>query len=256
MHRPEPVEIVPAEMVSHERGAQRQARLRFGLQLSSFAGGSAAARFADRLAEAAALAEAVGFTSLWVMDHMVQIPQVGRRWEDLPESWTTLAWLAARTRTIRLGTLVTGVTLRNPAHLAKIVATLDVLSGGRAICGLGLAWWEWEHRLYGWSFPPTARALRPARGHPAAAAGHVGSGLAAVQGPGAAGCRDHLLSPSPAGPRADPGRRVRGKDDAPSGRPLRRRLQPVRRRRRRWPASGPSSNAIVPTPAGTPPRCG
>jgi alkanesulfonate monooxygenase SsuD/methylene tetrahydromethanopterin reductase-like flavin-dependent oxidoreductase (luciferase family) len=90
------------------------------------------------------------------MDHMVQIPQVGRRWDDLPESWTTLAWLAARTRTIRLGTLVTGVTLRNPAHLAKIVATLDVLSGGRAICGLGLAWWEWEHQLYGWPFPSTA----------------------------------------------------------------------------------------------------
>ena len=57
----------------------------------------------------------------------------------MPESWTTLAWLAAQTRTIRLGTLVTGVTLRNPAHLAKIVATVDVLSGGRAICGLGLA---------------------------------------------------------------------------------------------------------------------
>jgi alkanesulfonate monooxygenase SsuD/methylene tetrahydromethanopterin reductase-like flavin-dependent oxidoreductase (luciferase family) len=55
-----------------------------------------------------------------------------------------------------LGTLVTGVTLRNPAHLAKIVATLDVLSAGRVICGVGLAWWEWEHNLYGWSFPATA----------------------------------------------------------------------------------------------------
>ncbi len=152
---PEPVEIVPSEMVA---GAEAQGtRLRFGLQLSSFAGGQDAVSFADRIAEAAALAEAVGFTSLWVMDHMIQIPQIGRRWEDLPESWTTLAWLAGRTRTIRLGTLVTGVTLRNPAHLAKIVATLDVLSGGRVICGLGLAWWEWEHRLYGWPFPPTAR---------------------------------------------------------------------------------------------------
>ena len=139
------------------RAGAQGTRLRFGLQLSSFAGGSGAVSFADRLAEAAALAEAVGFTSLWVMDHMIQIPQVGRRWEDLPESWTTLAWLAGRTRTIRLGTLVTGVTLRNPAHLAKIVATLDVLSGGRAICGLGLAWWEWEHRLYGWSFPSAAQ---------------------------------------------------------------------------------------------------
>ncbi len=151
---PEPVDVVPSEML--EPGRAPRTRLRFGLQLSSFAGDPDGGPLADRVAEAATIAEAVGFTSLWVMDHMVQIPQVGRRWEDLPESWTTLAWLAARTRTIRLGTLVTGVTLRNPAHLAKIVATLDVLSGGRAICGLGLAWWEWEHRLYGWPFPATA----------------------------------------------------------------------------------------------------
>jgi len=92
-----------------------------------------------------------------VMDHVMQIPQVGRPWEDMPESWTTLAWLAARTATARLGVLVTGVTLRNPAHLAKIVATADVLSGGRVICGLGAAWWEHEHRLYGWTFPPVAQ---------------------------------------------------------------------------------------------------
>jgi F420-dependent oxidoreductase-like protein len=155
VHPPGPVEVVPPELVGAADAAARQAHtprtLRFGLQLSSFAGFEGG--FADRLAEVASIAESVGFTSLWVMDHMVQIPQVGRRWEDMPESWTTLAWCAARTNTIRLGTLVSGVTLRNPAHLAKIVATLDVLSGGRAICGLGLAWWEWEHDLYGWSFP-------------------------------------------------------------------------------------------------------
>jgi F420-dependent oxidoreductase-like protein len=151
---PEPVEIVATEMAAGP--ARSPARLRFGLQLSSFAGGQDRRPFAERLAETAAVAEAVGFTSLWVMDHVVQIPQVGRRWEDMPESWTTLAWLAARTRTIRLGTLVTGVTLRNPAHLAKIVATVDVLSGGRALCGVGLAWWQWEHSLYGWPFPAAA----------------------------------------------------------------------------------------------------
>ncbi len=132
--------------------------LRFGLQLSSFGGLGAKRRqaFADRLAEVAGIAEAVGFTSLWVMDHMVQIPQVGRRWEDMPESWTTLAWCAARTSTIRLGTLVTGVTLRNPAHLAKIVATVDVLSGGRAICGLGPG-------LVGVGAPRTGGRSRPRR---------------------------------------------------------------------------------------------
>jgi F420-dependent oxidoreductase-like protein len=165
VHLPEPVEVVPPEMVAARAaaGEQREApvSMRFGLLLSSFAGlteggAPAGGSFAAGLAEAVAVAEAVGFTSLWVMDHMVQIPQIGRRWDDMPESWTTLAWCAARTKTIRLGTLVTGVTLRNPAHLAKIVATVDVLSGGRAICGLGLAWWEWEHELYGWAFPATA----------------------------------------------------------------------------------------------------
>jgi alkanesulfonate monooxygenase SsuD/methylene tetrahydromethanopterin reductase-like flavin-dependent oxidoreductase (luciferase family) len=86
----------------------------------------------------------------------VQIPQVGREWEDMPESFTTLAYLAGVTERIRLGTLVCGISYRNLAHLAKIVATLDVLSGGRALCGLGAGWFEREHRLYGWPFPPLA----------------------------------------------------------------------------------------------------
>ena len=88
------------------------------------------------------------------MDHVLQIPQVGREWEDMLESHTTLGYLAGVTERIRLGTLVTGITYRNIAHLAKIVATLDVLSGGRAMCGIGAAWFEREHRLYGWEFPP------------------------------------------------------------------------------------------------------
>jgi alkanesulfonate monooxygenase SsuD/methylene tetrahydromethanopterin reductase-like flavin-dependent oxidoreductase (luciferase family) len=69
------------------------------------------------------------------------------------ESTAALGYLAASTSTSRLGTLVTGVTYRNPAHVAKIVATLDVLSGGRAFCGLGAAWFGREHELYGWEFP-------------------------------------------------------------------------------------------------------
>ena len=226
--------------------------LRFGLQLSSFAGDPDGGPLADRVAEAATIAEAVGFTSLWVMDHMVQIPQVGRRWEDLPESWTTLAWLAARTRTIRLGTLVTGVTLRNPAHLAKIVATLDVLSGGRAICGLGLAWWEWEHRLYGWPFPADGRPVRPARGHPAAAAGDVGPGIAALRGPDRQGRRDHLLPPSAAGARAHPGRRVRGKPPRSGWPPATPTPAICSATRRPWPASAPFWSDTAPTPAGDP----
>jgi alkanesulfonate monooxygenase SsuD/methylene tetrahydromethanopterin reductase-like flavin-dependent oxidoreductase (luciferase family) len=93
---------------------------------------------------------------MYVMDHFRQIPQLGRPWEDFLESYTTLAYLAASTERVRLGALVTGVTYRNPAHLGKIIATLDVLSGGRALCGLGLAWHRDEHSAYGWDFPSTS----------------------------------------------------------------------------------------------------
>jgi alkanesulfonate monooxygenase SsuD/methylene tetrahydromethanopterin reductase-like flavin-dependent oxidoreductase (luciferase family) len=70
------------------------------------------------------------------------------------ESWTTLGYLAARTERVRLGVLVSGITYRNIAHLAKIAATVDVLSAGRVICGLGAAWFEHEHHAYGYRFPP------------------------------------------------------------------------------------------------------
>jgi F420-dependent oxidoreductase-like protein len=128
--------------------------LEFGLQISRFGWPGHPAATASTLAEVAQAAEHAGFTSLWLMDHFLQIPQVGREWEDMLESHTTLGYLAAVTERIRLGTLVTGITYRNIAHLAKIVATLDVLSGGRALCGIGAAWFEREHRLYGWDFPP------------------------------------------------------------------------------------------------------
>ena len=131
--------------------------LRFGLHLGSFTwtGGSAATR--DRLRSIAAAAEEAGFDAIWVMDHFRQIPQVGRPFDDFLESWTTLAYLAAVTERVRLGTLVSGITYRNVAHLGKIVATLDVLSGGRANCGIGLAWHREEHAAYGWEFPPVAQ---------------------------------------------------------------------------------------------------
>ena len=154
--RPDPVRVVPpvfataGSAVSRQR--ERPVGLRFALHLSAFPGG--AATLAPRLREIAAGAETAGFDAIYVMDHFRQIPQVGRAWDDFLESSTTLAWLAACTERVRLGTLVTGVTYRNVGLLAKIVATLDVLSGGRAVCGLGLGWFEAEHRAYGWGFPP------------------------------------------------------------------------------------------------------
>jgi F420-dependent oxidoreductase-like protein len=160
VHRAVPVALVPPAYLAAPAAAARQQEepmtLDFGLQVSRFDWPGHPATTATALADVARAAEAAGFTSLWVMDHFVQIPQVGRAWEDMLESHTTLGYLAAVTERITLGTLVTGVTYRNLAHLAKIVATLDVLSGGRADCGLGAAWFEREHRLYGWDFPPLA----------------------------------------------------------------------------------------------------
>lgn len=158
---PADVVLLPPQFVDAHAASRRQQEdpmpLEFGLQVSQFAGPATPAEQAERLAAVAIAAEVAGFTSLWVMDHFVQIPSVGREWEDMLESYTTLGFLAGKTSTLRLGTLVTGVTYRNLAHLAKIVATLDVLSGGRAVCGLGAAWFEREHKLYGWDFPPLRR---------------------------------------------------------------------------------------------------
>ncbi len=153
------VGAVPVHVVERDSptiGFGHDGRLRFGLQLSRFAWPGGPAELGARLRDVAGRAESSGFDSLWLMDHFRQIPQNGPAWEDMPESWTTLAHLAAATERIRLGALVSGITYRNVAHLAKIVATLDVLSGGRAVCGVGLAWFQQEHDAYGWPFPSRA----------------------------------------------------------------------------------------------------
>jgi F420-dependent oxidoreductase-like protein len=158
---PSEVVLVPPAFVTAPESARRQKEkpvpLEFGLQISRFTWPGGAEEIAPRLASIAPAAEEAGFTSIWVMDHFLQIPGVGREWEEMLDSYTTLGYLAAVTSRARLGVLVTGVTYRNLAHLGKLVATLDVLSGGRAMCGLGAAWFAREHRLYGWEFPPTRR---------------------------------------------------------------------------------------------------
>jgi F420-dependent oxidoreductase-like protein len=164
VHPPEPVTLVPPAFLAAPAAAARQQEdpmtLEFGLQISRFDFPDHPGSTGRVLAELARAAEHAGFTSLWVMDHFIQIPQIGREWEDMLESYTTLAYLAGVTERIRLGTLVTGIEYRNIAHLAKIVATLDVLSGGRAMCGLGAGWFEREHRLYGFEFPPLRERYR------------------------------------------------------------------------------------------------
>ena len=104
-----------------------------------------------------------GFESVWVMDHFWQLPALGGPDEPILEAYTLLGALAARTERVQLGTLVTGVTYRNPALLAKMVTTLDIISKGRAILGIGAAWYEPEHDGFGFDVPARRRAARPAR---------------------------------------------------------------------------------------------
>ncbi|MFN8630685.1 MAG: TIGR03560 family F420-dependent LLM class oxidoreductase [Chloroflexota bacterium] len=127
----------------------------FGLHLPSYThpATTSATMFERTIAQARA-AEAAGFSLVTVMDHLNQIPGVGVPDEPMLEGWTVLAALARETATVRLSTLVSGVTYRNPAALAKTATTLDVISGGRAIFGLGAAWYEAEHNAFGFDFPP------------------------------------------------------------------------------------------------------
>ena len=113
----------------------------------------------DRVVEQARAAEAAGFDMVTVMDHFYQIGGVGLETDPMLEAYTTLAALAAHTKRVRLATLVTGVTYRNPALLAKMVTTLDVISKGRAILGIGAAWNEAEHIGYGYEFPPIGQRM-------------------------------------------------------------------------------------------------
>jgi F420-dependent oxidoreductase-like protein len=113
-----------------------------------------AERLFERLVEIVRAAEESGFSSITVMDHLHQIPNIGPRTNFMPEGNTILAALGAHTSRVSIGLLVGGVTYRNPALMAKITTTLDVISGGRAVLGLGAAWFEEEHRAYGFRFPP------------------------------------------------------------------------------------------------------
>jgi len=107
----------------------------------------------------ASTAEKAGFDSVWVMDHFYQLPNIGPRTDPMLEGYATLAGIAARTKKVRLGTLVTGVTYRNPAFLVKEATTLDIVSSGRAVLGIGAAWNEDEHRGYGYDFPPVGERI-------------------------------------------------------------------------------------------------
>lgn len=130
--------------------------MRIGLQIPDFTWPGGPEALASTLRAIATTADEGGFASLWVMDHLFQIPLVGPPEHDMLEGYGTLHWLAAQTRRVKLGTMVTGVTYRHPGVLVKTLTTLDVLSEGRAMLGIGAAWFDREHYGLGVPFPPLA----------------------------------------------------------------------------------------------------
>lgn len=174
------------------RQAEAPATLKFALQISRFPWGDDPRAW---LSSVVRMAEEVGFSGVALMDHLLQIPHVGRLWEPMPEAYVTLGFLAGVTETLELGTLVSPVTFRAPALLAKMIATLDVVSGGRAYCGLGAGWFAREHAAYGLPFPNAGDRLD-------ALEAEIGV-LRAMWSPGtkaAAGLPETTCYPRPLGP--------------------------------------------------------
>ena len=130
--------------------------MKLGLHISNFTWPDGAPRLGPVLGEIASAADEAGFERISVMDHLWQIHVIGPAEHEMLEAYTTLGFLAGHTKRAKLLTLVTGVTYRAPALLAKAVTTLDVLSGGRAMLGIGAAWNEDESKGLDLLFPPTA----------------------------------------------------------------------------------------------------
>ncbi|MED5814806.1 LLM class F420-dependent oxidoreductase [Mycolicibacterium sp. 050232] len=126
--------------------------IRLGLQIPNFSYGTGVSELFPTVIAQAQEAEAAGFDSVFVMDHFYQLPGLGTPDQPMLEAYTALGALATATQQVQLGTLVTGNTYRNPTLLAKAITTLDVVSAGRAILGIGTGWFELEHDSLGFEF--------------------------------------------------------------------------------------------------------
>ena len=126
--------------------------IRLGFQIPNFSYGTGVSELFPTVIRQAQEAEEGGFDTVLVMDHFYQLPMLGTPDQPMLEAYTALGALATATKRVQLGTLVTGNTYRNPTLLAKIITTLDVVSGGRAILGIGTGWFELEHDQLGFEF--------------------------------------------------------------------------------------------------------
>ena len=126
--------------------------IRLGLQINNFSYGTGVEELFPTVIAQAKEADSSGFDSVFLMDHFYQLPGIGTYDQPMLEAYTALGALAGQTSNVQLGTLVTGNTYRNPTLLAKAITTLDVISQGRAILGIGTGWFELEHDQHGYEF--------------------------------------------------------------------------------------------------------
>jgi F420-dependent oxidoreductase-like protein len=126
--------------------------IRLGFHIPNFSYGTGVEQLFPTVIAQAREAESAGFDSVFVMDHFYQLPMLGSPDQPMLEAYTALGALATATERVQLGTLVTGNTYRNPTLLAKVITTLDVISSGRAILGIGTGWFELEHDELGYEF--------------------------------------------------------------------------------------------------------
>ena len=185
------------------------------------------------------------------MDHFYQLPMLGSPDQPMFEAYTLLSALAARTTLIQLGTLVTGVTYRNPAFLAKVVTNLDVISRGRAMLGIGAAWFDMEHDAFGYDFPPVSERFEMLE-----EAIQITQAMFADERPTFEGkhfqVRGIINNPKPI--RAKVPLMVGGagrEEDPAHRRPVRRPLEPDVRPRRGAPQAGRARPVTWPTSAGS-----
>ncbi|WP_341928163.1 LLM class F420-dependent oxidoreductase [Nocardioides psychrotolerans] len=133
--------------------------MQLGVHYANFSHPDWAHTLEERLTSTARVADQGGAAWFTVMDHWFQMEDLGGPAEPMLEGYTTLGYLAAVTERVRLSLLVTGVTYRHPGLLAKTVTTLDRLSGGRAMLGIGAAWYDREHAGLGVPFPSTSESF-------------------------------------------------------------------------------------------------
>ena len=203
------------------------------------------------LAATARIAEQGGCAVFTLMDHWFQMEQFATAQDPMLEGYTSLGYLAGKTEQMKLGLLVTGVTYRHPGLLAKIVTTLDVLSGGRAQLGIGAAWYEREHLGLGVPFPPVCERFERLEEALQICQQMWGDDDGPYEGRHYQ-LAETICAPPPISNR-DRGSSSggRGAKDPPTRRPVRRCLQPLRLVRSKWPTSSTYSPPTATPKGGT-----